>query len=442
VKSIKFILSIIAVLTLANSRAFSAVQSMEELNADLLKKKSDLQPFDDKKVKIDIESLGLDDLDKKSPVIEETRKPNLISNVVSEPPKEKEPEILPEIVQPKEEKGEDKIIDKIKNLIHLNEDSAKTSEVENEKSKPINLPKSEAKKVGKTSAVNQKNTKNKTLQYINSSKKKALKRRLEQEKQKKINEKKRQEKLKKLQELREKYLKDGAQNSFDDEDIVLPQKKEIDPFRSEELPAQPILDRYRTRENLHIPIILTPAERVAILFNGISSGNVEYFNSAYKDVANPNVRNIQGDTALTYAIILQKHSIVASILGKGANPNMPNSLGYTPIDIAIELLDLKTLELLANNNADLNYLDAFKRTYLMHASRVGFLPAVELFVMNGVDINAIDKDGFTALAIAYRHKKEVIVKYLLKNGAKTWVEKPFDPESSSLIKELETRWNN
>ncbi len=137
---------------------------------------------------------------------------------------------------------------------------------------------------------------------------------------------------------------------------------------------------------------------------------------------------------------MQKHKIISSILAKGADPNLPNALGYTPIDLAIELTDIKTLELLANNNADLNYVDGFKRTYLMHASRVGFLPAVELFIMKNVDINAIDKDGFTALAIAYRHKKEVIVKYLLKNGAKTWVEKPFDPEKGSLIKELETRW--
>ena len=41
-------------------------QSMEEMAEDLKAKKAALEPFDPKKVKIDIESLGLDDLDKKT----------------------------------------------------------------------------------------------------------------------------------------------------------------------------------------------------------------------------------------------------------------------------------------------------------------------------------------------------------------------------------------
>ena len=137
---------------------------------------------------------------------------------------------------------------------------------------------------------------------------------------------------------------------------------------------------------------------------------------------------------------MKKHAIAASILAKEANPDLPNALGYTPIDIAIEMLDIKSIELLANNNANIHYFDGFGRTYLMHAVRVGFLPAVEFFISRGVDVNSMDNDGFTALAIAYRHKKEVIVKFLLKNGAKTWIEKPFNPERESLIKELENHW--
>jgi len=65
---------------------------------------------------------------------------------------------------------------------------------------------------------------------------------------------------------------------------------------------------------------------------------------------------------------------------------------------------------------------------------------VDLFVKKGVDVNAIDKDGFSALSIAYRHKKEVVVQYLLKNNAKQWNERKSIPQNQSLINELQNRW--
>jgi ankyrin repeat protein len=68
------------------------------------------------------------------------------------------------------------------------------------------------------------------------------------------------------------------------------------------------------------------------------------------------------------------------------------------------------------------------------------LPAVDLLIKSNVDINEMDNDGFTALAFAYRFKKELVVQYLLKNGAKTWVERPYNPQFKSLIKELNNRW--
>ena len=288
-----------------------------------------------------------------------------------------------------------------------------------------------------------------TAKYINATKKKNQKKRLAEEKKRKENQKKQQEKLEKLHELRQKYLikieetpsqQDAASIEEEDAEKIIPRRKELNRFVSDEAPALPILNRFRTNDNIHIPIILTPTERIGELFTAISQGNVAYFNSAYKDIENPDVKNQIGDTILTYSVLLQKEDILASALAKGANPNLPNNLGYTPMDIAIEMLNIKALELLIDNKADPKYLDAFGRTYLMHASRVGFLPAVELFVQQGVDVNAMDNDGFTALSIAYRHKKEVIITYLLKHGAKTWIEKPYDPGNQSLIKELENRW--
>ena len=52
----------------------------------------------------------------------------------------------------------------------------------------------------------------------------------------------------------------------------------------------------------------------------------------------------------------------------------------------------------------------------------------------------MDDDGFTALSIAYRHRKELVVQYLLKNGAKTWIEKTYNPQKRYYMDELNNRW--
>jgi len=261
-----------------------------------------------------------------------------------------------------------------------------------------------------------------------------------------LNEKKQQEKLQKFEELKNFYLKDLiAQEDSENEDLeseekIIPKRKELAPFALEELPPLPILNRSRTVDNFHIPFVYTPKEYIDIMFSAISMGSISYFNEAFKYVLNPNITNDQGDTILTYAIFLKKYSVISSILAKGADPNLPNKLGHNPVSIAIELVDFQALELLAKNKADLQYKDAFGRTYLMHASRVGFLPAVDLLIKNNVGINDMDNDGFTALSIAYRHKKELVVQYLLKNGAKTWIEKNYNPQQKYFINDLNNRW--
>ncbi len=420
-------------------------QTMDQINAILKAKKQSLEPFNAKDVKIDLESLGLDDLSKdlnKSKIVPPEEK--LAKPEESKVVEEAKSQDLKESPQKKEEPK----IEEKKQV----EATAKTEEKKIEtlpEKKTEELKKIDQKPLVQKTKIKKKNI-SKTSSYINSAKKRDLKKRLEAEKKQYVYEKKREEQALKLKELRKKYLAEFEEKDSDlanneevfDEDgeTILPQKKNLNRFVSEEPPALPILDHFRTADNLHIPIILSYEERRKILFDAIKIGNINYFNNAYKDIENPDVTNQSGDTVLTYAILMKKYPVMAAILARGADPNLPNGLGYSPIDIAIELLDIKALEILVRNKADINYIDSFGRTSLMHAARLGFLPAVELFVLEGADVNAMDNDGFTALSIAYRHKKEVIVKFLLKNGAKPWIEKPYEAEKHSLIKELENRW--
>lgn len=359
-----------------------------EISDQLLKKRKELEPFDSSKIKVDLESLGLDDVDSKKdddlPIVESTKK--------EEP---NEPET----------KG---------NAVIVESTPSKKQQKESD-------------------------------QHINAKKKNNLKKLKEIERRKKESSKKQAEKLKKFHELRELYLSEIRNENKEDtstesEEKIVPRKKDLNPFIDEDLPALPILNKHRTQDNLHIPTILTVKERIDLLFSAISKNDVSAFIEAYKNVENPNAKNVLGDTLLTYSILLRNYSVIASVIEKGADVNMPNKLGYTPINIAIELVDFKSFEMLANNKADLEELDNFGRSYLMQAARIGFLPVVDFLVSRGVDINLMDKDGFTALAIAYRHKQEVVVQYLLRHGAKTWTERPYAHEDQSLIKELEGRW--
>jgi len=469
----------------------SGDEILKEIN-DLLEEKTKNKSAESKDVKVDIESLGLDDIDAKNPIVPEKKvvtpsivnvekkvAPVIAEKKVDEVVKKEVP-VSPAVAKIPEKKIPEKK-EFIKPAIIASKSNEEVKQENLPKIDPAKIVKEEVKKPSSSSEVQVDEAISKIQTFINNAKnniknnlgaivppsqieqaKPVQKKESEKGKSlKKVtkNEKKQNERLKKLNKLRRQYLikfdskESGQFNNQEDGDLsddnvkIIPRKREINKFALYETPAPPILDKYRTRDNVNIPTVLGEAEKIEILFKAIAdSDDASYFKSiynSYRDIGKSNAKNNSGDTILTYAILLQRHSVVASILSLGADPNMPNSLGYTPLGIAIEVGDEVSLKLLLTNGANINYVDAFGRTYLMHAARVGFLPAVDLLISKGVvDVNAMDNDGFTSLAIAYRHKKDVIVKFLLKHGAQTWIEKPYDSSSQSLIKELNDRWKN
>lgn len=468
----------------------AAPQTLEQINADLLAKKSQDEPFKDKDVKVDLESLGLDDIDAKN---DKNTPPAKLKKVVTQPKTdsvplvptsapstniatpttansatkptpnplpeatpieeikksdlEKSKLIAPQSLQDKIKSMQNKVtnnplvtnsVTKIQNFLH------KTPEekIANDPINPVNVTEAPATENPKGGYVNDLKKRNLKKQ---AAAKKAAKKKAE------ANEKERRARLAKLNQLRQQYLlkiksdrlsgeKNLDEDLMESEEKIRPQRKNINKFVTYETPAPPILSRYRSYDNGGIPLVISDREKGDILFRAVALEDISYFNSAYSDIEEPNLRNAAGDTILTYALLLQKREAVASILAKGADPDLPNSLGYTPLQITIESLDYVSFNLLVNRNADVNVIDGFGKTYLMHAARVGFLPAMETLIKNGVDINAMDYDGFTALAIANRYKQDLAVALLLKYGAKPWVEKPYDPESESIIKQLENKW--
>lgn len=492
---ITFLVSLLIQLFLLNS-SFAQTDS---LNDFLEKRKKEVQPFTSNDVRIDLESLGLDDVEKNNQ--ESTKKSAVTTN-------ENNNLQLKTIINNSNQQLIENNINQNPNLTENSNQKinkkypSKTIKKNNLKNQIIDQ--SQITDVPQSS--NQKNKINNQIQRINNQKKQQLSSRLKQEaiKSKELYKKPietqendviksqiiddffnqeeqsnlsennfykdslTQEKLIKIeiepkvssQELKNKkqilnYLRRlylGQENDpkierlkiididFNDDETIIPKPKNLNRFMQDELPAYPILSPLRNQDNFHIPSVISPKQKIDILFQTINNGDIQSFIEIFKQIKNPNIQNNFGDTIITKSIILKRHDILAEILMKGADPDLPNRLGYTPLEIAIELLDFRAMQILIENRANINSIDRFGRTYLMHASRVGLLPAVDLLVKNNADINATDNDGFSALSIAYRHKKEIIVQYLLKNGAKQWIEKKNIPSQQKLILELQDRW--
>jgi hypothetical protein len=262
-----------------------------------------------------------------------------------------------------------------------------------------------------------------------------------------LSELKQQQKIQKLEALRQRYLQQGEGDDvyegishYQLMSKIIPQKKIPPKFFGNEVPP-PLLNRFRSFDNKHHPIIISNSEKIDFMFKSIAENRIDDFNSIFNLINDPNIKNSFGDTLLTFAILMTRHDAVSSLISKGADPDLANNLGYTPLNIAIEMVDYKSASIIIDiGDANVNFIDDLGRTYLMQAARVGSLPIMDLLINKGVDVNIADKGGVTALAIAYKHKKDIVAKYLLKYGAKSWVKKNYIDDDTSMIEDLFNKW--
>ncbi|MCE3254750.1 MAG: uncharacterized protein K0R25_244 [Rickettsiaceae bacterium] len=251
----------------------------------------------------------------------------------------------------------------------------------------------------------------------------------------------------KVKNLEKKYLQknlDGeieAKNHYEAIRMIVTEEKVPDNkfATSDEVPP-PLLNRFRGDENKHHPLIMSNSEKVELMFKAIAENKIDWFNALFALVKDANIKNSAGESLLTFAVLMRRYDAVSSLLSKGADPDLSNDLGYTPLNIAIEMGDYKAVSILVEMGAKVDLVDNLGRTYLMQSSRVGSLPITDLLVSKGIDVNATDRNGTTALAIAYKHKKDIIAKYLLKHGAKSFIKKGYEEDESSMIDDLFNKW--
>jgi len=110
---------------------------------------------------------------------------------------------------------------------------------------------------------------------------------------------------------------------------------------------------------------------------------------------------------------------VRSLLLKKADVNAPQVDGTTALHWAVRANDLATTDLLIRAGAKVSAANREGATPLMLATENGNATMIEKLIKAGADANApLTKDGDTALMMAARSGKTDAIKVLLDNGAK------------------------
>ena len=131
-----------------------------------------------------------------------------------------------------------------------------------------------------------------------------------------------------------------------------------------------------------------------------------------------NAPQIDGSTALHWAVFHDNLQVADALLSAGANVNAVTREGATPLAMATMYGSVRMVERLLEAGADAKERGANGETMLMFAARNGNPRLVELFVAAGVDVNATENlRKTTALMWAAEQRHPEAVRMLLKAGA-------------------------
>ena len=146
--------------------------------------------------------------------------------------------------------------------------------------------------------------------------------------------------------------------------------------------------------------------------------------------ANVNTPQVDGTTALQWAVHWNDADAVKLLLRAGADPKAANRYGASALSEAALQGNATIVAALLEAGADAKSLTTTDgETVLMTAARAGNAAAVKLLLDRGADVNARERyKGQTALMWAASERHPDVVKLLLEHGA-DWKVRSFDRET-------------
>jgi ankyrin repeat protein len=148
-------------------------------------------------------------------------------------------------------------------------------------------------------------------------------------------------------------------------------------------------------------------------------GNKQAVRSLLQKKADVNAPQVDGTTALQWAVRLDDLETAELLIRAGANVSAANRAGATPLDLAAVNGNGAMIEKLIKAGADPNApLTKYGDTALMMAARTGKPDAIKVLLDNGAQINATETwGGTTALMWAVSESHPDAVKMLIDRGA-------------------------
>ncbi len=134
--------------------------------------------------------------------------------------------------------------------------------------------------------------------------------------------------------------------------------------------------------------------------------------------ADVNAAQVDGATALHWAVHRDDADLVDVLLKAGAKPNVTNRTGATPLSLAALYGNPRVVDALLKAGADAKSRATSGETMLMLAARNGNPDLIKLLVSAGAEVNARENTrGTTALMWAVEQRHPAAVKALLAAGA-------------------------
>jgi ankyrin repeat protein len=154
------------------------------------------------------------------------------------------------------------------------------------------------------------------------------------------------------------------------------------------------------------------------LIEAVKAGNAQAVRMLLSQRVDVNARDVDGTTALHWAVRDDAADIAMSLIRAGAAANVANRYGVTPLVLAATNGSAVVIEALMKAGADPNAAMPDGQTVLMAAARTGRVEAVNALLRGGADPNAYEhRLGETALMWAAAENHADASTALVQHGA-------------------------